>query len=773
MGVPGPKGDTGIQGVQGARGPKGDKGEQGDIGLTGPIGQKGDKGDKGDKGEQGDPGESAFLFTVVAKINTVAELPSPSSLARNYAYLVDSGTINSADDKIYDLYIITGDSPNLMWTNIGPLNGVINTGNVTVNSSPNYVGTSSTILALTSDHGVAVATDTGHWYYWNGSAYVDGGVYQSSEDIELLKDNIITDISLVRYEKLSTTINANNYFERLIGTINVESGKKYYATLMADGDALDIAYYRVRIKQYNSSGTELTSDDIENNTISSFTTLDDTTTIKFYYRAVQSAETSLYDKTFNIKEFAISNTEKFYELNKGIYIDDLYNDKGFGNSDVAVYLSDGAEFTYTTDNTSTIKISDILIVKDRSSSYEFTVNDILSLATNAGLTVDTTNKTIKGSVIQFVYNQKTHTIRFDKNLSLKDNDVILFFHWYASCTIGKLVDYANIKDIDENKLSYFDEEIETSLNSIRTNMASVGMNGETFIFITDIHWESNQKHSPLLIKKILSSTNINKVICGGDLINVGTKENMIKDMLECITAYQNNSSPFYCLYGNHDNNGVNQSDPTAKLNNNEIYALMQKQMQNKVIHQESNILNFRIDDEETKTRFICLDTGNYAGALSDRMNSDNYTTFDWLAECFNTTPLNWNCIVIAHIISEVVGTPTTDATQFLKMCDAYKSKTSVTISNPNRTKSYDFTTAKGSIVAVVGGHVHYDDSWNTSGGIPVILTDCDSQNTSNTDYPYVQKTITEQAFDVITIDYVNRNIKCVRVGRGADREFTY
>ena len=181
MGVPGPKGDTGIQGVQGARGPKGDKGEQGDIGLTGPIGQKGDKGDKGDKGEQGDPGESAFLFTVVAKINTVAELPSPSNLPRNYAYLVDSGTINSADDKIYDLYIITGDSPNLMWTNIGPLNGVINTGNVIVNSSPNYVDTSSTILALPSDHGVAVATDTGHWYYWNGSAYADGGVYQARE----------------------------------------------------------------------------------------------------------------------------------------------------------------------------------------------------------------------------------------------------------------------------------------------------------------------------------------------------------------------------------------------------------------------------------------------------------------------------------------------------------------------------------------------------------------------------------------------------------------
>lgn len=206
MGVPGPKGDTGIQGIQGARGPKGDKGEQGDIGLTGPIGQKGDKGDKGDKGNQGDPGESAFLFTVVAKINTVAELPSPMSLPRNYAYLVDSGTINSANDKIYDLYIITGESPNLIWTNIGPLNGVINTGKVIVNSSPNYVGTSTAILGLTSDNGVAVATDTGHWYYWDGSSYADGGVYQATQ----LGNASVTPLQTTFYKAGKNLFNKND-----------------------------------------------------------------------------------------------------------------------------------------------------------------------------------------------------------------------------------------------------------------------------------------------------------------------------------------------------------------------------------------------------------------------------------------------------------------------------------------------------------------------------------------------------------------------------------
>lgn len=42
------------------------------------------------------------------------------------------------------------------------------------------VSTSSTILALTEDKGIYIATDTGHWYYWNGSQYVDGGVYQAT-----------------------------------------------------------------------------------------------------------------------------------------------------------------------------------------------------------------------------------------------------------------------------------------------------------------------------------------------------------------------------------------------------------------------------------------------------------------------------------------------------------------------------------------------------------------------------------------------------------------
>ena len=46
---------------------------------------------------------------------------------------------------------------------------------------PSGTDTSTNILAFTSNKGIYVATDNGYWYYWNGSAYTDGGVYQSTQ----------------------------------------------------------------------------------------------------------------------------------------------------------------------------------------------------------------------------------------------------------------------------------------------------------------------------------------------------------------------------------------------------------------------------------------------------------------------------------------------------------------------------------------------------------------------------------------------------------------
>ena len=54
----------------------------------------------------------------------------------------------------------------------------------TINSlgqlQPSGVDTSTNILAFTENKGIYIGSDTGYWYYWNGTQYVSGGVYISS-----------------------------------------------------------------------------------------------------------------------------------------------------------------------------------------------------------------------------------------------------------------------------------------------------------------------------------------------------------------------------------------------------------------------------------------------------------------------------------------------------------------------------------------------------------------------------------------------------------------
>lgn len=44
---------------------------------------------------------------------------------------------------------------------------------------PSGTGTTAYITSQTSDIGILISTDNGHWYYWNGTQYADGGNYQA------------------------------------------------------------------------------------------------------------------------------------------------------------------------------------------------------------------------------------------------------------------------------------------------------------------------------------------------------------------------------------------------------------------------------------------------------------------------------------------------------------------------------------------------------------------------------------------------------------------
>lgn len=91
-------------------------------------------------------------------------------------------TLHPENDESVNLY------PNIKKENIP--NGVIDRNKLgsDVNSlldsindlHPSGVDTEAHILAKTSNQGIWIGSDTGKWYYWNGSQYVEGGTYLTS-----------------------------------------------------------------------------------------------------------------------------------------------------------------------------------------------------------------------------------------------------------------------------------------------------------------------------------------------------------------------------------------------------------------------------------------------------------------------------------------------------------------------------------------------------------------------------------------------------------------
>lgn len=56
---------------------------------------------------------------------------------------------------------------------------------------PSGADTSTNILAFTENKGIYIGSDTGNWYYWNGTQYVDGGVYQTAVNYDELENDLI------------------------------------------------------------------------------------------------------------------------------------------------------------------------------------------------------------------------------------------------------------------------------------------------------------------------------------------------------------------------------------------------------------------------------------------------------------------------------------------------------------------------------------------------------------------------------------------------------
>ena len=322
------------------------------------------------------------------------------------------------------------------------------------------------------------------------------------------------------------------------------------------------------------------------------------------------------------------------------------------------------------------------------------------------------------------------------------------------------------KKLRMNTPNYYVNHIASKITEIRANMGEVGRNGDTFVFITDLHWETNDKNSPSLVKKILDNTTVKKIICGGDLINQGEKDTMIATMLDCIKSFDF-GIPLYCLQGNHDTNKVNQESMEARwLTYNERYAVMQKMVEDKITFLRNDTFDFYFKNDSCKMLYLCLDTGY-------NNNLFNPGRFENIGDVLKKVDNGYNVIIIAHALfdgrSFESGSITKSAAILFDIIDSYNKRE--TYNNTEYNFAIDFTKSFGECCCVLAGHMHMDHNTTTPKGVPVIFTDCDSNRTGNTSYK--RGTITEQCFDVVSVDTLQRKIKCVRVGRGSNREFSY
>ena len=333
----------------------------------------------------------------------------------------------------------------------------------------------------------------------------------------------------------------------------------------------------------------------------------------------------------------------------------------------------------------------------------------------------------------------------------------------------------NSEEIDEVQLpSYWKTYLDAKLSSIRSDYLAIGGNGVAFTFITDTHWDDNQKKSPLVIRYIQDKVGITDCIFGGDVVTAhGTRANKLTEIYDFMDAMQK-VSPFV-LVGNHDYNTSDQTtsqstyltDPNL-ISPGEFYRICNVPKEKVVRYTRVEVSGQfdeyfgYTDNESQKIRYIFLDSGAvYKPRWADtnlRLSNDQV---NWMKDRITELPSGWGAIVFTHIFFNPASTPTVHGigTQIETALDSI----------------YD--TINATIIGVVCGHVHTSYSKVSSKGYPIIATTTDSAGQSNSEgLTYTPGTTTEQAFDLFFINTINRTIKVTRIGAGdttKDRTFNY
>lgn len=113
--------------------------------------------------------------------------------------------------------------------------------------------------------GVYLTSDNGHWYYWNGSAWTDGGVYQSAGGYEEIQKDLSINNQLLQHGSIDIT----SSLEIITGQVILTSGVVYNSN-----------FVRTNFKQFEE-GTVLVIEHPDDVRIGEFSSTEWNSIVKF------------------------------------------------------------------------------------------------------------------------------------------------------------------------------------------------------------------------------------------------------------------------------------------------------------------------------------------------------------------------------------------------------------------------------------------------------------------------------------------------------------
>ena len=293
---------------------------------------------------------------------------------------------------------------------------------------------------------------------------------------------------------------------------------------------------------------------------------------------------------------------------------------------------------------------------------------------------------------------------------------------------------------------YWRTYLDTQIPTIKGNIHDVGNTGDTFMLVTDTHWETNRRNSPAVMKYLKDKTNISFAVNCGDLIQGVATASGALDLLE---DYQNKIKgiePFYCVRGNHDTN-MDGDYHSGEITEGQWYSIIDKPIEK--VADTGKHAYFYKDNESQKIRYIFMDFTN---------------VMTWLGSVVASTPSGYSIVVFTHyLFSPEAATHTGD----LEVSSFGQSIINALDSNkPNDVE----------IIGIFAGHVHRDFATTSTNGYLLVGTTCDANAASYFDPVTPSRTAGttgEQVVDVVSINTYSKTVKMLRIGAGASRNLSY